>query len=101
MADERLIKPTIPAQYILELLDGARFKGMDVNVLLRKAGVNPEILKNTRARFSIQIYYHIMRTVRDVLQDEFLGFLQKKTPPKAFGVFCQGVTGLSDLFSVI
>jgi AraC-like DNA-binding protein len=101
MADERLIKPTIPAQYIVELFDGARFKGMDVNVLLRKAGVNPEILKNTQARFSIQIYYHIMRTVRDALQDEFLGFLQKKTPPKAFGVFCQGVTGLPDLYSVI
>jgi len=69
MTDERLIKPTIPAQYIEELLEGARSKGMDVNFLLRKAGINPGILNNLQARFSIQIYYHIMRTVRDIMQE--------------------------------
>lgn len=101
MTDERLIKPTIPAQYIEELLEGARSKGMDVNFLLRKAGINPGILDNLQARFSIQIYYHIMRTVRDIMQDDFLGFLKKKIPSKTFGVFCQAAVGLPDLYSVI
>ena len=38
MGDKRHIKPTIPAQLILEMLQGARSKGIDIDYILQEVG---------------------------------------------------------------
>ena len=101
MQDVRLIKPSIHVQYVFEMLEGARSKGLDLDAVLIDAGVNPTVLNNPQTKISIQIYYRIIRIVRDMLQDDFYGFFTKKTPPKTFGVFCQGVTGFPDAYHVV
>ncbi|MBI5592631.1 MAG: AraC family transcriptional regulator ligand-binding domain-containing protein [Deltaproteobacteria bacterium] len=101
MTDSRLIKPTIQAQLVEELLEGAKSKGVDVRLLLEKAAVSPDVLHNLNTRISIQIYYRILSAIREYLQDEMLGFLEHKIPTRAFPVFCQAATGYPNYESLI
>jgi AraC-like DNA-binding protein len=98
--DTRLIKPTLEAQLVDELLEGAKGKGVDEKIILANAGVNPEVLYNLNTRISLQIYYRILSAVREYLQDEMMGFLKHPIPPRAFPVYCEAATGYPDFLSL-
>lgn len=101
MIDSRLIKPTIQAQLVEDLLEGAKCQGVDECYLLKKANVSPDILHNLNTRISIKLYYRILSTIREYLQDEMLGFLDNKIPPRAFSVFCEAATGYPNFEKLI
>lgn len=101
MKDRRLIKPTLQAQLVEDLLEGVKNKGVDERVVLEKAGVNRDLLSNLNTRISIQIYYRILSAIRDHLKDEMLGFLRHAIPPRAFPVYCEAATGYPDFQSLI
>lgn len=101
MKDKRLIKPTIQANLVEELLEGAKSKGIDERTVLEKAGVSPDILCNLNTQISIQIYYRILSAVREYMQDEMMGFLNSPVHPRAFPVFCEAATGYPDFESLI
>jgi AraC-like DNA-binding protein len=99
--DTRLIKPTIQAQLVADLLQGVESTGGDVRMVLEKAGVNPDILHNLNTRISVEIYSRILDSVRKHLKDEMLGFMDRPIPPKAFPVYCEAATGYPDYQSII
>lgn len=101
MTDSRLIKPTIQGQLVEDLLEGAKRQGVDECYLLEKANVRQDILHNLNTMISIQIYYRILSIIREYLQDEMLGFLDHKVPPRAFSIFCEAATGYPDFGSLI
>ena len=72
-----------------------------MHFLLKKAGVPPDLLNNRQTRISILIYYRILVAIREHLQDEMLGFLDQKIPPKAFPLFCEAATGYPDFKSLM
>jgi AraC-like DNA-binding protein len=99
--DRRLIKPTLGAQLVVDLLDGVKNRGVDERIILEKAGVSRDLLYNLNTRISLQIYYRILSAAREHLQDEMLGFLKNPVPPRAFPVFCEAVTGCLDFQDVL
>lgn len=101
MKDSRLIKPTLHAELVKDLLEGATGRGVDERVVLETAGVHPDILVNLKTRISIQIYYRILSAIREHLQDEMMGFLDRPVPPRAFPVMCEAAVGYQTFEEVI
>lgn len=101
MKDRRLIKPTLQAQLVEDLLEGVKSRGVDERIILEKAGVNRDLLANLNTRISLQIYYRILSAIREHLKDEMLGFLRTPVPPRAFPVFCEAATGCPDFRNVL
>lgn len=99
--DSRLIKPTLQAQLVVDLLGGARDKGLEDQYILDRAGLGGDVLSNPNTRVSLQIYYRLLSVVREELQDEMLGFLDKAIHPRAFPLLCDGGVGYPDIESFI
>lgn len=66
-------KSTVSIAFITNALHGIRSQGLDCGSLLRKAGIDPDLLNDPQARVSTHCYSMQLRLIAQVLDDEFFG----------------------------
>jgi AraC-like DNA-binding protein len=76
--------PTIHRHYFEVCTRGAERKGVPIPALLQAAGLGPALPEDQRWRGSIESMARLVRRIREVLDDEFMGFTPHATPRGAF-----------------
>lgn len=88
-----VITPSIPAQFVSDMLEGFCLRGGDINAVLAPHGLSLEIITTAGYRVSIRQYVEILDLVSREMDDAALGFLNVKLPLRSFPVFCLGLSG--------
>jgi AraC-like DNA-binding protein len=81
--------PTIDRHYFDACLGGARRRGIDVDSLLRDAGIDPAHLEDFAWRGETEAMAALVRGIWTALGDEFMGFTAQPMPPGAFAFACE------------
>ncbi len=68
---------SIGVHEVLHSVQGARESGYDINRLMNKSGIDPDILKNPAARIPLEKYIRLSRYTQGVMNDELSGLLEK------------------------
>jgi AraC-like DNA-binding protein len=76
--------PTIHRHYFEVCTRGAERKGVPLAGLLQAAGLGTALPKDRRWRGSVESMSRLVRRIREVLDDEFMGFTPHATPRGAF-----------------
>jgi len=79
---------TVDASYVLELTQGARKKGFNINSLLKKHGVPLWVLKTPKGRASFQQIVGLSAELTDLMNDEFYGLTEKPHRKGTFKFMC-------------
>lgn len=98
---ERVLSPSIPGRFVLDMLEGFRCRGGDVDALLRLHSLSSERLLIEGYRVSVNTYATLLNAVAEQLQDEALGFLESPLPIRSYAVFCSGLSGKQSLAEVL
>ncbi len=98
---DKLLFPSIPVGFVDDVLQAARYRGFDVENLLRETGLSPGRLQLAGTRISIDQYSQVVRRLGQRTGDAFLGFLSRPVPVNAFSVFSYSVVGCRSLREVI
>ncbi|MBV9842621.1 MAG: AraC family transcriptional regulator ligand-binding domain-containing protein [Sphingomonadaceae bacterium] len=80
---------TIDRYYFHVCTDGARRQGVDVDALMRSAGVEPADLHDPLWRGDIDAMARLVRGIWSALGDEFMGYTQHPMPIGAFAFACE------------
>lgn len=88
---------TIASHYVRAALAGALAQGHDAESILRQAGIGLEILHEPKARVYPDKMAKLLRTLVNLLQDEFLGHDYKPSKPGSFETLCQLILPCSTL----
>ncbi len=88
---------TVAITLVRELLRGPREHGLDVDGLLRRAYIGPELLAADQARVSRTQCAALMRTIKRFMRDEFWGVSAGRLPPGTFAHLCRLVVHCADL----
>ncbi len=97
----RLLYPSIPIGFVDDVLHAARYRGLDVERLLRASGLSGHQLELPGLRVSIEQYSRVLRHLRNQTGDAFMGFLSRPVPPRAFNVFAYSVVGCRNLEELV
>lgn len=82
-------RDTISIHFVNAALMGVRTLGLDINALLARAGIEPELLSQPKARVSPDQYTRLAQTLWLVTQDEHLGFDTQPRRLGTFAIMCQ------------
>jgi AraC-like DNA-binding protein len=82
-------RDTISVHFVNAALTGARRLNIDVDSLLARAGIEPELLTQPRARVSPDQYTRLAQTLWLVTQDEHLGFGRAPRRLGTFATMCR------------
>lgn len=88
---------TIAVQHVRGALAGVVRRGRDPVPLLVRAGIQPALLGDPRARLAPERYVRLIRAVWDELDDEYLGLAEAVSPRGTFAMMCHAVAGCPDL----
>ena len=80
---------TIDRYYFHVCTDGARRRGVDVNALLRTAGIAPAVLHDPLWRGDIDAMARLVRGIWFALDDEFMGYTRRPMPLGALAFACE------------
>ncbi|MBV9508952.1 MAG: AraC family transcriptional regulator ligand-binding domain-containing protein [Caulobacteraceae bacterium] len=80
---------TIDRYYFHVCTDGARRRGLDVDALLRAAGVDPADLGDPAWRGDVDAMARLVRGIWSALGDEFMGYTRTPMPLGAFAFACE------------
>ncbi|MEP6867626.1 MAG: AraC family transcriptional regulator [Novosphingobium sp.] len=80
---------TIDCYYFHVCTDGARRKGVDVDTLMRAAGVDPADLNDPAWRGDVDVMARLVRAIWSALGDEFMGYTRHPMPLGAFAFACE------------
>lgn len=97
----RALSPSIPGRFVLDMLEGYRYKGRNVEGLLQREGLSSERLMISGYRISVSTYVDLLRAAAEELEDEALGFLDNPLPLRSYAVFCSGLSGKQSLAEVL
>ena len=81
---ERILAPSIPGHFVLDMLAGFEARGGDINRLIAPYELTEQLLQTTGVSVSIADYTQLWRHGRDTLEDESLGFLDSALAPGDF-----------------
>lgn len=98
---ERVVAPSIPGRFVLDMLAGYRHRGGDLEALLAPRNLTPGRLQIEGFRVSVSTYVALLEAVATALQDEALGFLETPLPLRAYATFCSGLSGKQSLQEVM
>ncbi len=98
---DRLLYPSIPVAFVDDTLLAARYRGLDVESLLVANGLSGNRLQLPGARVSIEQYSRVLRDLRRLTNDAFMGFLSRPVPPESFRVFAYSVVGCRTLQELV
>jgi AraC-like DNA-binding protein len=81
-----VVRPTIPARYLADVLARARLGERREAQLLRESGLPPRAHALPRFRISVEQFERVYRVVRKACDDEMFGFFERPVPPGAYAV---------------
>jgi len=90
-------KGSVDICFVHGALAGARARNLDVDSILRSAGILPELLRVREARVSVAQYGALWRKVAVALDDEFFGQDSRRMKVGSFALMCQSVVHASHL----
>ncbi len=82
-------RDTISIHFVKAALAGPKRLGIDISPLLVRAGIEPELLTQSRARVSPDQYTRLVRILWLATQDEHLGFDRVPRRLGTFATMCQ------------
>ena len=82
-------RDTISIHFVKAALTGARRLNIDIDSLLTRAGIEPELLDQPRARVSPDQYTRLAQTLWLATQDEHLGFGRTPRRLGTFAIMCR------------
>jgi AraC-like DNA-binding protein len=82
-------RDTISIHFVNAALTGVRRMGIDINALLSRVGIEPELLNQPKARISPEQYTRFAQTLWLVTQDEHLGFDKNQRRLGTFAMMCR------------
>jgi AraC-like DNA-binding protein len=88
---------TISIHHIRAALSGARRKDLDVVPLLRKAGISPALLEDSRARVTAEQAAALVSVLVAGLDDEFMGLGPARSRRGTFAMMCHAAVHSPDL----
>ncbi len=90
-------KGSVAICFVHGALAGARARGLDVDAILRSAGISPELLRAREARVSAAQYGTLWRRVAIALDDEFFGQDARRMKVGSFAMVCLSVVHAAQL----
>lgn len=84
-------KGSVAICFVHGALAGVRARGLDVDPILRSAGISPELLRVRDARVSAAQYGTLWRRIAVVLDDEFFGQDSRRMKVGSFAMICHSV----------
>ncbi|MGA5132205.1 AraC family transcriptional regulator [Streptomyces olivoreticuli] len=88
---------TITVHHVKAALGGARRLGIDTVSLLNSARIPPPVLADEGARVTPEQFTLLIKEVRRVTGDEFLGLGRSPSRPGTFAMMCYACAGCRDL----
>ena len=82
---------TIPIHHVDEILRGVQRRGLEVEAVLRRAGISPTLLDSDRARVSQDQYARLIRQVQRATRDEFAGLCHTPLKFGSFALICENL----------
>lgn len=82
---------TIAIPQVLQIIQGARQRGMDVDAILRRAGIAPALLDSPLSRVTQSQYAALMQVLRRVCRDELWGLCSHPVKVGSFALVCQAL----------
>ncbi|WP_166802921.1 AraC family transcriptional regulator ligand-binding domain-containing protein, partial [Pseudomonas aeruginosa] len=79
---------TIASHFVRAALRGATRQGLDGPALLRRAGIQPALLDEPRARIAPEQFTRLMQLLWEVLDDEYMGFGEVRSKRGTFAMMC-------------
>lgn len=80
---------TVTVHYARACLEGARRAGVDVDALIRAAGISDELLQVPSGRVLDSQLTRLIQLVWESLEDEFMGFTERRCKRGAFAMACR------------
>lgn len=81
-------QPTIAILQVQQILQGVREQGLDLQPILRRAGIAPALLESPLSRVTQAQYAALIRVLRRVTRDELWGMCSRPLKPGAFSQAC-------------
>lgn len=88
---------TVAIHQVHAILQGPRRLGLDESGILRRADIDPELLRSPFSRVSRNQYAALMRTIKRLLRDEFWGQAERPMLPGSFAMLCARLIQCPDL----
>ncbi len=79
-------KHSVPIAQVHNILRGARHQHLDVNAILQRAGISPQLMDVSQARVSQAQFGKLLRVLRYQMRDEYWGLCSH---PVRIGTFAQ------------
>lgn len=88
---------TVGSHYIKTALGGAKAKGIDTRMLLRKARISDKYMSDPNARVHVDLVAKLYSSIAAELNDEFMGFTEKPLKVGTFALMADWVSYSSNL----
>lgn len=82
---------TIASHFVRAALRGAERQGQDCSPLLRRAGIQPAVLEQARARIAPEQFARLLQLLWEALDDEYLGFGRIRSKRGTFAMMCHAL----------
>lgn len=86
--DAAMRERTIASHFVRAALRRATRQGLDGPALLRRAGIQPALLDEPRARIAPEQFTRLMQLLWEVLDDEYMGFGEVRSKRGTFAMMC-------------
>ena len=83
--------PSIAGHFVCAALVGAQRRGAPIEAWLSEAGIPMSVLEEPRARVSSEQYARLIQLIWQGLDDELLGFGERRLPYGSFALVCQSM----------
>ena len=80
--------PTVPAIFVINLLQGAKDQGYDIKKLLRDCGISPTIVEQPKSRISLPGLGRLAQAVIELMDDEYCGLLESPQRQNTYRMAC-------------
>ncbi len=88
---------SIPVSYARAVLHNAVARDLDPVVLLRRNRISPRLLLEDEARISIERFADLQVSTMLAMQDEYLGYAERRMPLGSWSMMCHAVVGSATL----
>ena len=87
----------VPAAIVAASLEGARQRGVPLDALLDRVGLNPSSLASQAPAISAATFGRLLMLVSRTMEDEASGFLERPMRLGTFAIFCHSTITAPDL----
>lgn len=82
---------TIAIPQVIQIVQGVRRRGLEVDAILRRAGIAPALLDSPLSRVTQAQYAALMQVLRRVCRDELWGLCSHPVKVGSFALVCQAL----------